>query len=244
MGSCTRVTAKRYASRPSPPYHAGDCAGKTMKGNDGKEYLSVADKRGVYTWKPTVTRKAMKGKRYEIHDNGGRPFIVAVDGNTLQIYTQDMVNPDAPMFEAYAKPTFFKSFKAKKIWLEDDVLKVNPDRDITKPERGHTILAQLSAKKFLFIGWQIFTFELEAGDSPVTFESYIGPNDVPYSYLVGKTHTYFLTESNDVGIVANEWLDPKRDSYGQFYGHLIGAKGPVKKHITRRSFTLVHKRNL
>jgi hypothetical protein len=231
MGTCTRVTAKRYKSHPSPPYHAADCAGRTMKGNDGKRYRSVAGARGIYKWisMATQTRKAPAGKLYEIHDNGGRPFAVSVKGNTLKIYIQ----------KQGSEPTLFKAYTATHIWLENDALKVESPN-----AKGHAILAQLSAKKFLFIGWQIFTFELEAGDSPVVFESYIGNSDVPYSYLVGKTHTYFLTESKDVGVVANEWLDLKRDAYGQFYGHIEGAQGPVKPHIHRRRFTLVHKRNM
>jgi hypothetical protein len=227
MTRCARVTAKKYVKRPSPPFHAGDCKGEIRKGNDGKEYMSVADRRGVHTWKQATTRK-VAGKRYEIHDNGGRPFVVGVKGNTLTIYKT-----------ANNSPQLLKSFTAKKIWLENDALKVGPYPDIRA--KGHAILAQLSANKFLFIGAQIFTFELEDGDSPVAFESYVGNSDVPYSYLVGKTHTYFLTEPKDVGVVANAWLDLKRDAYGQFYGH---AKGPVKSHIVRRRLNLIHKRIL
>ena len=48
---CKRVTLKRYLARPSPPYHAGECRGKTMKGNSGLMYTSKPDKNGVYTWK-------------------------------------------------------------------------------------------------------------------------------------------------------------------------------------------------
>ena len=50
MDSCKRVTMKK---RPSPSYHAGDCKGLSKKGSDGRTYTSVADKRGIYTWKPS-----------------------------------------------------------------------------------------------------------------------------------------------------------------------------------------------
>ena len=51
MGSCKRITLKKYTDRPSPPYHANDSKGKTLEGNDGAMYISIGDKRGVYMWK-------------------------------------------------------------------------------------------------------------------------------------------------------------------------------------------------
>jgi len=48
---CIRQTQKKYLERPSPPYSASDCPGMVMQGNDGKQYISVANAKGVYTWK-------------------------------------------------------------------------------------------------------------------------------------------------------------------------------------------------
>lgn len=39
---CKRQTLKKYRTRPSPPYSAATCIGKTKKGNDGKRYVSKA----------------------------------------------------------------------------------------------------------------------------------------------------------------------------------------------------------
>ena len=48
-----------------------------MAGNDGTQYKSVPDKRGIHTWKKlNSTRKTAKGKAYKIHDNGSYPFTV------------------------------------------------------------------------------------------------------------------------------------------------------------------------
>jgi len=98
MPGCVAVKTAKYKARPSPPYHAGDCKGKTLKGNDGRKYKSVSDARGVYKWvsvsagvstsveKVNKTRKALgkaKGKPagtcYEIHDNRSTPYIACVE---------------------------------------------------------------------------------------------------------------------------------------------------------------------
>lgn len=47
--NCVRQTSKVYTDRSSPPYLAEDCPGQTMKGNNGKMYIS--EKRGSkYKW--------------------------------------------------------------------------------------------------------------------------------------------------------------------------------------------------
>ncbi len=44
-------TLKKYRDRPSPPYPANEHCGKTMKGNDGLLYKSVANSAGVCSWR-------------------------------------------------------------------------------------------------------------------------------------------------------------------------------------------------
>ena len=68
--SCIEVTTKKYQTRKGPPYHAKDCKGQTKKGNDGKEYISATDKRGIYKWVPkergarvTLKKKTMKAMK-------------------------------------------------------------------------------------------------------------------------------------------------------------------------------------
>jgi hypothetical protein len=84
---CKEVKSAKYQTRKSPPFHAGECKGVTKKGKDGS-YVSKPDARGVYKWvKVNATRKLAKGaKRYDIHDNGGRPFRVEFAGKNVVIY--------------------------------------------------------------------------------------------------------------------------------------------------------------
>jgi hypothetical protein len=44
-------TTKKYLSRPSPPYPANKCCGKTMTGNDGAKYIAAQNAFGICAWK-------------------------------------------------------------------------------------------------------------------------------------------------------------------------------------------------
>lgn len=57
---CVRQTTKKYTNRPSPPYPAGECPYKKMKGNDGKMYISIDSiMYGTYRWYP-YSKELMK----------------------------------------------------------------------------------------------------------------------------------------------------------------------------------------
>ena len=44
-------TLKKYKNRLSPPYPANENCNKTMKGNDGKMYISQPNKNNICSWK-------------------------------------------------------------------------------------------------------------------------------------------------------------------------------------------------
>ena len=56
MTDAAKQTSKKYEKRPSPPYHADAFKGKTLVGNDGRNYRSVANRAGIYQWKVLDTR--------------------------------------------------------------------------------------------------------------------------------------------------------------------------------------------
>lgn len=58
---CDRQTTSKYTQRPSPPYPANRCRGKTLAGNDGRLYISVPDKQNVAKWK--LAGKSIKKTR-------------------------------------------------------------------------------------------------------------------------------------------------------------------------------------
>lgn len=153
------------------------------------------------------TRKS-RSKRYEIHDNGGRPFIVDVGTTKLSIYRR---NYDAPEEE----PKHIKDYTFKGVWIGDDTLRFGRKSGWISSWKGNTILAQLSAGKMLYIGPVIYEFKMMPGDEPVQYSSHIHGSDVSYPWLVGKTHTYLLGAKV---VIPNEFLDAKLDVYDQYYG--------------------------
>jgi len=46
--SCIKSNDSKYTTRPSPPYPAQSCKNLIKTGNNGKKYISVSDKNGIY----------------------------------------------------------------------------------------------------------------------------------------------------------------------------------------------------
>lgn len=151
------------------------------------------------------TRKAT-GRRYEIHHNGGRPFVITVSPAKKEIIIEDATGHKIAVK------------KYTQIWLGGGMAS------------GHSALAELPSGEFLFVGRRVLTFRLKRGDSPVKYVSYIGPNDVVYAYLLGAHNTYMLLEHE---IIPNEALDTKKDAYGQYYGVMPAPRGLVKPYAKK-----------
>jgi hypothetical protein len=61
-GKTLKQGLSKYSFRNSPPYPANKCQTKKKKGNDGKMYISQADKNGTYKWVPINRGKTEKRK--------------------------------------------------------------------------------------------------------------------------------------------------------------------------------------
>ena len=48
---CVRQTVKKYTERPSPSFPANECCGQEMIGNDGHLWKSIANAKGICSWK-------------------------------------------------------------------------------------------------------------------------------------------------------------------------------------------------
>jgi tRNA1(Val) A37 N6-methylase TrmN6/GNAT superfamily N-acetyltransferase len=158
--SCKEKNTKKYRNRPSPPFSAQDCKGLTKKGKDGT-YVSKADKRGIYKWiKVSMTLKK-KGKSYDIHDNGERPFRVTIDKETVSIYK-------------CASDKLIKTVKAKKVYI---------GKGNGKSELGNTILLHIFGKKHMYIGQEIYEFDMDDKDKYVYAHWFISLGDHVVGYI-------------------------------------------------------------
>jgi hypothetical protein len=72
---------------------------------------------------------------------------------------------------------------------------------------GNAVLLQTGQGQFTFIGDTIFAFMTQPADTIVEFWSPMGDSAVPYSYAVGKTHTYLLVVQK---VVTNKALQAWR----------------------------------
>jgi hypothetical protein len=212
MSDCKKLTLKKYIDRPSPPYHANDCKDKTIKGNDGKLYKSVPDKRKVYTWKlveTNTTRKSKGAKRYVITDNGSKPWLVEDYPKEKRaiIYRNHGDNLDK-----IVNPIKVTEMKYMALWPSSSDSKKFGDW-----EKGNTVLIQKSKETFVLVYREITEFKIE-GDEAVKFMSPIGNNDVPYPYLIGKLNVYFLVDIGSVTSVPIDKLDLTQDVYSQLWG--------------------------
>jgi hypothetical protein len=166
----------------------------------------------------------MPARTYEIHDNGGTPFLVTDTGSSIKVSKQEFdLNTD--------------TYKAPKHAYTTDYTRIFIGG--TGAEKGNSIVAERADGTFVFVGWKIQSFKLQKGDEPVSYKSPIGNNDVPYPYLVGKTHTYLMIEEK---VIPNEVLNLRQDPYAQYYGFKPGADDPVKPHATRLRMKTIHKR--
>ena len=68
MSKCVKLETKKYKTRDSPPYSAMDCKGAKLLGNDGKQYISKADKNGIYKWVKIAGKSESTSKIYSYFD--------------------------------------------------------------------------------------------------------------------------------------------------------------------------------
>ena len=60
---CVKDHTKKYKTRPSPPFPANKCKGKTKKGNNGKMFKSKPDVNGVHKWVAVVSASKAKATK-------------------------------------------------------------------------------------------------------------------------------------------------------------------------------------
>ena len=173
------------------------------------------------------TRKVRRGKKYAIHDNGGRPFEVIVSGSkaTVIMNMDDFKLKDGQFITISNPPKELFTVDAKEVFIG----KKSPTGgyDGLKPSQaeGNSILLGLGGNKYRFIGWDIYDFTTLEGDKIVKYYSDIGNSDVPYPYAVGEKYIYFGIDKVAAPI---ELFNMKDDIYAQYYKGIKAKKLKIK----------------
>ena len=122
---------------------------------------------------------------YKTHWNTWTPFYVKVSGKKVVIEKNSQKDPEAkpqlqPILTVDADNLFLGHPSTH--FLGEDF------------EPGANVLIKRKTD-YVFVGKDVVSFKTMRGDEIVQFFCDIGLNDVPYSYAVGQSYTYFLTEN-------------------------------------------------
>jgi len=129
-----------------------------------------------------IPRKKLikRNRTYLIHDNGGRPFKVLINKNSIEIYTESSDYEDLILE--------IKDFQGYWSGYDSSKNKMN----------GNSLLVKISDYKYIFIGWVIYSFE--TNEKIKNYVSPIGNSDVPYPFAYTDKNVYFMAENKFVPI--------------------------------------------
>jgi len=180
-------------------------------------------------------------KKYFIHDNMERPFLVYTNSKDIYIYQIDKKYEIRE--EDINKPwTYTKLVKKYKntvdiyIGKSQKNLKTIYSGGHGKKFDGNTLLVQLSKTKYVYIGATIYEFTMK--DSVVKYFSPIGNSDVPYPIILGTNNVYFMLEKS---YIARKYFPVKMsnvewsEAYDYYYGH-DGKKSLENKAIKIKTY--------
>ena len=226
--------------------------GIKKKGNDGNMWKIVKNKKGTKRWqkekngevrKTQKNKVNIKGKTYFTHDNFGRPFMVVINGNNVDIYTYSKDFSFDRKLEKNDYNVLVKSYKnVKKIFIGksikgDDMYASFPNNPTSaaKVGLGNSILLNLSGNKYVFIGSSVYEFETP--DHIEEFYSMIGNNDFPYPVAIGEKNVYFLISKGNYGYLSRDHFEdfPKKYNWGLDSYARLWAQGPFMPDLPKNA---------
>jgi hypothetical protein len=248
---CTEVKLRKYQTRKSPAFHAGDCKGETKAGKDG-DYISSPNSRGVYKW--IKTRKAnSKNKNknknknsanskseYIISGGSMHPFKVSVSGKTVTIYKRPPIDFDYPDPKDYTD--VFKTFTAENVY--PGTAPCDPNMYLATDScwsgnTGNTVLLHISGNKYMYIGDVIYEFTID--DEFEAYYSVLTSNGMSCPVLLGSRNVYLLGSSIQEYVSRDtfkapmtpaEWADGEAYYYG-FKDIKTGKKTDKNKQMSK-----------
>jgi hypothetical protein len=218
--------------------------GTEKRGLDGFMWQIVETKTGVKRWQKvspsnSVERKtkiskrsidikpSRKGRNYMIHDNGGRPFRVHIEGKHITVYKvpEDKMKELDDIFYELSE-TQQRKYYTEKILEFKNVKKIfighhpkQSDDSLSKSfSDGNSILLNIKGLEYVYIGWLIHAFT--TSEPILQYYSEIGNNDVPYPVAVSKNYVYLMAENREIpkSVYPNH-TDFAVKAYTYYYGH-------------------------
>lgn len=191
------------------------------KGKIDKKYINdyiCGSKKSV----KELDKNIHKGyKTYLIHNNGIRPFLVAIKDNIAKIFKVSKDVAVSSLFWTDVKDYYYtdliNEYKCKKIFIPKGVEIYNKIFYI-KEFNGNSILLDIG-DKYIYIGDKIYEFK--PTDEILKYYSPVGNNDVPYPVTIGTENIYFMLDNSYVPKKYFEGLNEKQlmDAYAYYYGY-------------------------
>ena len=222
--------------------------GTKRVGNDGNMWIITVTKKGVHRWSKDnkVSKgKMTKGKKYLIHDNGGRPFLVAINDKDVSIFKLPKGVEEDEDTSKNDYTELVKEYKnVKKVFIGKSV---KPKDDTAyyaaygKEFDGNTILIEIKDKRYCLVAEKIVEFSTK--DSIEKFESPVGNSDVPYPLAYGSQNVYVF------GFDVHKYI-PKETVKGlstgkiqeKYIGKCCPWKSELDKYKKKLKEKLIHKR--
>lgn len=186
------------------------------------------------TRKATTNRKTKKQSKacYQIHDNGDTPFEVNVRGKTVEV-CKGVPSDDGweiNFDEQILKYTVKEVYPGENLQTPMEIRVYGKDSAI-----GNTVLLHVTDDTYIYIGGEIYQFNLQQGEAVEAYYSKIGPNDVPYPVLLGTQNVYFPIEHVQVSRDLFSRYDMNEMEWADAYQYYYGYKGKrgMKKAATK-----------
>lgn len=141
---------------------------------------------------------------FDIHMNGNVPFKVEIMKNTQKIIIHRRTDHESENGE-YIYDIFKIIKKYEYVFVP---------REPVYGYDGNSILIELSDRKYMYIGGQIYTFKTQ--EKIADYRSPMGNSDVPYPFAISKNYYYIMLD----GVYYEKKLAQGEDPYGVYYGHI------------------------
>lgn len=138
---------------------------------------------------------------FETHDNGGRPFQVDIE-KTEKVFTIRRLTYNWMTNNRTHTHPVVENKKYLRCFIGED----------GTPDRGNSVLFQISKHTYLFVGESVYTFC--PGEEIESFHSPVGNSDVPYPYAYGAKRAYCLLERVWTSRKKTKGADPYHRVYG------------------------------
>jgi len=198
MSKCVKLDTKKYKTRDSPPYSAMDCKGATLLGNDGQQYISKADKNGIYKWVKIAGKSESKFKIYSYYDGiGHKQYIYKVyptENKVIQEILKDVQDENNRITGQITKKDYEKiinniKIQKTKIYNYD---KIYYSKDLGSYRHTFAIVIGKGNKYINLMVNQ--KYHIEEPIEIVLFD--VDGNWVPYSAIITKSGVYLITKKN------------------------------------------------